>query len=352
MTSKKSVLITGAQGYLGTKLNNHLVDKGYNVNGIDTGTFKACNLGSLPKESNIITLDSSSLNLSNLKGIDAVIDLASNSNDPTSMTDDLDYYMNGIKASSNLARLCKENGVRYIFPSSCSIYGSTLEICKEESPPRPLTAYSKSKVIIEEELSRLSDEAFSPVALRLGTVFGYSPRMRFDIVINMFAGMLLTNNRIALNSNGKAWRPHLYIDDVLRTIESVLDGTFPPRELTVLNVGNEKNNLTILEAAIKMAKYFAGSSVSTSVGELSDLHSDKKVKNGVDARNYQVSFKKIRSMFPTQEKFTGFEQGFLQLVSDLKECKLSSSDFFSKKFYRLQYLSEENRGQESNQILK
>lgn len=341
MVSKMKVLITGAQGYLGTKLNNYLVCKGHQVIGFDTGVFKNCTLGDLPKENNILTLDANRIQSSHLKEVDVVIDLASNSNDPTSMTDNLEYYMSGIIASQNLAKLCKEHGVRYIFPSSCSVYGSSSETCSEETTTRPLTAYSKSKVIIEEELSRLSDEVFSPIALRLGTVFGYSPRMRFDIVLNMFAGMLLTTNRIDLNSNGKAWRPHLFIDDVLRTMESVIHGIFPAGELTVINVGDEANNLTIIEAARKMAKYFPGSSVSTNQESLFDLHSDKKIKNGVDARNYQVSFEKIRSTFPAQGKFISVEEGSMQLVSELREYGLSYETFLSKNFYRLQYRSSD-----------
>ena len=110
--------------------------------------------------------------------------------------------------------MCKNLGIRFLFPSSCSVYGIGDGILNEDGATFPQSAYSLNKIQIEQELSELADDSFSPIALRLATVFGLSPRMRFDLVINMLCGMAVTSKKVALNSDGQAWRPHLHIEDV------------------------------------------------------------------------------------------------------------------------------------------
>ena len=100
----------------------------------------------------------------------------------------------------NIAEICKQRGIRFIFPSSCSVYGvGSNDLLTENNEVKPQTGYSLNKVQIEDDLRALGDNNFRPIALRLATVFGYSPRMRFDVVINMFVGMALTEGRIMLN---------------------------------------------------------------------------------------------------------------------------------------------------------
>jgi nucleoside-diphosphate-sugar epimerase len=336
----KKILVIGSQGYLGTRLIQYLRDFGHTVGGIDLGTFANCLILNDYTESNIIKKDATEISKKDIYGYDVVINLASNSNDPTSSVDPDKYYEPAIFFSEKIALDCKHLGIKYIFPSSCSVYGAaTAGISDENSIPQPITEYSKSKILIEDKLSNLSESNFTPIALRLATVFGFSPRMRFDIVINMFIGMLLTENRIMLNSNGKSWRPHLYIEDAMEAFRCASEWTNNSGKLEVLNVGNNDNNLTIQDSAVSLTKIFTGSQIQYLNPETDNLiFSDNKIINGQDSRDYQVNFNKIYETLPQFNKKTTLIEGAEELTRALKSINFDKKTFLNHKFYRLQYL--------------
>jgi nucleoside-diphosphate-sugar epimerase len=340
----KKILIIGSQGYLGSRLMQYLNKHGYKVGGIDRGTFKSCVLQPYVEEPENIQKDACLVSKDDIQKFDCVINLASNSNDPTSSVNPDEYYQPGVIFTIKIAKMCKELGIKYIFPSSCSVYGSSDSgICYEESITNPITAYSKSKIEIEENLSRIANKDFTPIALRLATVFGYSVRMRFDIVINMFIGMLLTDNRIILNSNGNSWRPHLFIDDAMEAFRCAIEWNVNSGKLEVLNVGCNENNQTILQSALELCKLFPGSTVDYLNDEKDPLiFSDRKILNGKDARNYQVNFDKIYSKLPGFKKKTQLMSGAIELIKTLKSLGLDKKTFLDNKFYRLQYLESHN----------
>jgi len=336
----KKILVIGCQGYLGTRLIQYLRDFGHKVGGIDLGTFVNCLILNDYIENNIIRKDATELSKQDIYGYDVVINLASNSNDPTSSVDPNKYYKPAILFSEKIASDCKDLGIKYIFPSSCSVYGAAnTEISDENSIPQPITAYSKSKILIEDKLSNLSESNFTPIALRLATVFGFSPRMRFDIVINMFIGMLLTDNRIILNSNGKSWRPHLYIEDAMEAFRCASEWNNNSGKLEVLNVGNNENNLTIQESAVSLTNLFTGSQIQyLNPDKDNSIFSDNKVINGKDSRDYQVDFSKIYRTLPQFNKKTTLIEGAEELIRKLKSINFDKESFLNHKFYRLQYL--------------
>ena len=140
-------------------------------------------------------------------------------------------------------------GVKFIFASSCSVYGIGKDHhLNEDSPINPQTLYSLNKAQIENDLRAISGATFSPIALRFATVFGPSPRIRFDLVINMFAGMAVTDGVIVLNSDGLAWRPNLHILDACHAIRSAIELNNKDG-LLVMNVGSEENNMSIIDLA-------------------------------------------------------------------------------------------------------
>jgi nucleoside-diphosphate-sugar epimerase len=145
--------------------------------------------------------------------------------------------------------MCKKLGIRYIFPSSCSLYGIGEVALDEESPTNPQTPYSLNKLQIEQDLAALADKTFSPIALRLATVFGISPRIRFDVVINMLCGMAVAQKQVVLNSDGQAWRPHLEIQDACEAFRCCIEWNYQDGKLMVLNVGRNDNNWKILDVA-------------------------------------------------------------------------------------------------------
>ena len=165
--------------------------------------------------------------------------------------------------SLRLAKMCKTRSIRFVFASSCSVYGTGSDSeLTEESPTSPQTHYSLNKLQIEQDLEFLSDESFSPIALRFATVFGISPRIRFDIVINMFVGMALTEGKIVLNSDGLAWRPNIHINDVCKAILLAIHSDYSRPELLILNVGDSRNNIRIIDLASQVSSLVPSSEVA------------------------------------------------------------------------------------------
>lgn len=344
----KRILVIGNQGYIGSRLTPFLAERGYSVKGIDLGRFENCKLSGFHKEISTIRKSAKDISLDDLLHFDAVINLAGNSNDPENHSDPDKYYREGEDFSINIAKYCKELGIKYIFPSSCSVYGASEGICDEESSLKPLTAYSKSKVSIEDKLAELSSTDFTPIVLRLATVFGYSPRMRFDIVINMFAGMLITSNEIILNSDGLSWRPHLYIDDACSAFACAVDWEINSGEMEVLNVGNNANNLTIRDAAEKMMEMFPKSNLRLITnGEA--IFADKNVNNGKDLRDYRVNFDKIYDRLPAFYAKTNILSGTNSLINNLIEAGITKELFADDKFYRLRFLEKSSWASKKNE---
>ena len=187
----------------------------------------------------------------------------------------------------------------------------------------------------------MSDNNFSPIALRFATVFGYSPRMRFDVVVNMFVGMAVSAQEITLNSNGQAWRPHLYIDDACESIHRAIGCDYNHGELLVLNVGNNSNNVRIIDL-VSILKGIVPSLKLEVMGQHSnsncDLFADRKIKNGIDVRTYKVDFSKIEKIFPGYVAGVSLQEGISKLYTKLKEIQLDNRKFKDRGFYRLQQL--------------
>ena len=341
--SKKKILIIGNQGYLGSRLSDFLSNKNYYCEGIDTGYFKN------NKIINVSTIktkkkSASQVNKNDINGFDEVIMLAAFSNDPIGELSAKKFYKPTVTYTINIAKICKSLGVRFIFPSSCSVYGYGKKTFTETSRLRPLTHYSKNKVEIEKKLLKISNKNFKPIILRFATVFGLSPRMRFDIVINMFAGMAITNKKIILNSNGLAWRPHVHIDDVCMMFEKFINIDLNKNIKFIFNVGSNINNCRIIDLIKFLKKNIKDLSINflhKSPLEKNDLFKDKKIGHlGMDKRSYVVSFNKLNLLFPSLKFKYGLENGISKLIIDLQKIKLKKNIFESYKFYRMQALKK------------
>ena len=170
----------------------------------------------------------------------------------------------------------------------------------EDGPANPQTGYSLNKLQIEQGLAELAGPNFSPIALRLATVFGCSPRIRFDVVINMLSGMAVSQGKVILNSNGQAWRPHLYIEDVCEAFRCCVEWDYDGEELLVLNVGRNDNNWRIIDIAKKIQQEIDGCKLeflSQKSTEQDELVKDRKIQDGVDKRTYQVNFDRIHQHY-------------------------------------------------------
>jgi nucleoside-diphosphate-sugar epimerase len=216
------------------------------------------------------------------------------------------------------------------------------ELLTERSATYPQTSYSSNKLQIESDLQSISGGGFSPIALRFATVFGASPRIRFDVVVNMLTGMAVSSRSIVLNSNGLSWRPNLHILDACQAIRCAIALDYRGNELLIVNVGADEANLQVLDIAKIIQKNIPKCELKY-LSENPELDAeglirDRKVKNGGDTRSYKVSFEKIKKIMPDFECQWSVEKGVNDMVELFERLSFSSVLFKSRGFYRLQHL--------------
>lgn len=330
------VLVTGINGYIGTVLGQELLKAGHAVTGLDTDYYAEAWLYDMPGFRKIDTVfkDIRDVTKSDLEGFDAVVHLAELSNDPVGENDpELTYQINHL-GTKKLIDTAKEAGVkRFIYYSSCSVYGASDKVLDETSETNPLTAYAKAKVLNEKYILDVADRTFTPIIFRNATVYGPSPRLRFDLAVNNLAGLAYTTKEIKMDSDGTPWRPFIHILDVCQATLIALSAPIESINKQIVNVGDTSSNYQIKDIAEVIKKVFAGSKVSLN-------------KEGADKRNYKVNFDKIKEVLPGFVCRNDIEKGARELLSVFDEIKLSKEDFASKDYTRLKqikYLKDTGR---------
>jgi nucleoside-diphosphate-sugar epimerase len=249
----RTVLVTGGAGYIGCVLTERLLERGYRVRVLDRLYWGEGPLTGVRDRIELEVADVRELHASALDGIDAVLHLAGLSNDPTAEYDpEANWQMNAL-GSEALGRACVERGIeRLVFASSCSLYdGLPPGMHDETAPIEPHGAYSTSKRYAEEKLLELEADGLQPVILRNGTVYGYSPRMRFDLVVNTFVKDALVGERLSLHGGGWMWRPLVDVRDAADAFIAALEA---PAELVSGEVFNVlHSNYQIRELAMLVA---------------------------------------------------------------------------------------------------
>ena len=324
------VLVTGNLGYVGTVMTPLLEREGHDVRGLDTGYFDRCVMGDLGASgvSHQLNRDLREVESSDVAGVDAVVHLAGLSNDPTGDLDPRLTEAINLEGTLRLAQVAKRVGVsRFLFASSCSIYGQgDGGALTEDAEFNPLTAYARSKVAAEAGLHRLADTSFSPVYLRNATAFGFSPRLRFDIVVNNLTGWAFTTGQVKLLSDGRAWRPLVHVEDMSRAFAAALRA---PRERVhdlALNVGREQDNFQIRDIAEAVAKVVPNCRVTYAEGA------------SADNRNYNVSFARINERLPEFQPQWDVVKGIRQLYAAFQRHGLTYEQFAGREFTRLKQL--------------
>src|SRR3989338_1024456 len=349
MTTKKKVLITGAQGYIGSVLVPYLRDHGFDCVGYDTGFFADCLLYAAD-DSPVIRKDMRDFSPADLNGIEAVVHLAAISNDPLKNFDPGSVYGPVRQYSRTLAERCKAAGVRLIFASSCSVYGQgQSEMLDESSPTDPRIPYSLNKLQIEADLKEISDQTWAPIILRFATLFGPSPRMRFDIVVNMLTAMAFTTKKIIMNSDGLAWRPVVHIQDVCQAIRHAIDFEGALARPLVLNVGKTSENYTVRQLAELIQSAVPGSAIEYLAEQKTplagaELIADRKIQNPTHTHTYRVSFERIKEVFSGFECEWPVRRGVTQLLEVFTRLPLTAQQFHDINFYRLQKIESLQSG--------
>jgi nucleoside-diphosphate-sugar epimerase len=279
------VLVTGGGGYIGLELCRRLLERGDRVRVVDRFFFGSAPLEALgaafPGALDIVTGDVRDGDDAWLDGIDGVSHLAGLSNDPTAeYNPDANWQMNAV-ATERLAEACKRRGVtRFVFGSSASVYdGLGPGMFDERTPVEPRGAYSVSKRYAEEALLALAGSRFAPTILRQGTVYGYSPRMRFDLVVNTFVRDAIVRQKLFLHGGGWQWRPLVDVSDVARAHVIVLDAPAERVGGEIFNLMQENYQVRQLAMLVAGSLLLLGRSVRLEDAPLPAIVRDYRMTN-------------------------------------------------------------------------
>ncbi len=323
----KKILVTGSEGYIGSVLMPMLNREGYEITGLDSCYYSEGNLtNEILLSYKIIRKDIRDTTAADFAGFDTVIHLAALSNDPLGkLNEELTFEIN-YKASVEIARYAKEAGVkRFIFSSSCSLYGASDKILTESDNANPQTAYGKSKILAENEIVKLAGNEFSPVFLRNATAFGISPRMRFDIVVNSLTGFAKTEKVVKILGDGTPWRPLVHVNDICKAIILSLKAPKSAIHNQAFNIGSSNENYQIKTIAEKIKVFY------------SDCKIEIVKKNAGDTRNYIVSFEKAEKLLGFKPDYT-LSYGIKELKNSYEKINLTKEVFDCRLYTRLKQI--------------
>src|SRR5689334_4952860 len=323
------ILVTGHLGYIGSILVRLLLDQGQDVVGLDIDYFRNSTFGN-SGFTPIATIhkDIRDVTARDLADFDCVLHLAGLCNDPLGdLLPEITMAIN-YRASVQLATLAKTAGVkRFVFSSSCSVYGAAGEDWVDEtSRPNPVTPYGVSKLLAEHDVSMLADDDFTPVFLRSATAYGFSPRIRFDLVLNNLTAHAFTSGKVLLKSDGMSWRPIVHIEDIGRAFVAALEAPAETVHNEIFNVGITTENYRIREIAEIVETTVPGSHVEFAAGA------------GPDKRTYRVDCSKISRLLPKFRPQWTARRGARDLYSRYNEYGLLLEDFEGARYQRLAYL--------------
>lgn len=323
------VLLTGHDGYIGTVASEALRAAGHEVLGLDAGLFAGCGLAEPPPAPPTPTgadrIDVRDVTPDMLRGIDAVVHLAALSNDPLGTLDeDLTYAINH-RASVQLARAARDAGVeRFVFASSCSLYGAAGDAHLDETAGfAPITAYGASKVRTEQDVAPLASDDFSPTFMRNATVFGASPRLRGDVVVNNLTAVAFATGHVLMKSDGTPWRPLVHVRDVARSIVAVLAAPREAVHAQSFNVGRTEENYRISEVAEIVREHVPGTRITYADGA------------GPDPRCYRVDCSKLAAVVPDAVPRLTVADGVRELLEAFAEHGMTQEDLEGPRYTRL-----------------
>jgi len=308
----KTVLVTGGAGYVGSGLVPALLNNGYKVRVLDRMIFTENSLLGVKDKVEIIKKDIRNVGSEIMKNVWAVIHLAAFATEPTAQYNPrLTDLVNHI-ATAKLAKMAKKEGVeRFIFASSCSIYFTYTTplippFYKETEKINSISPYSISKKAAEESLLELADENFSPIIFRKGTIYGLSPRMRYDLVLNSFVKDAFLRHRLTVNAGGQIWRPLVDIQDIVWAHLKALEMPLDKIGGKIFNICNENWNIIELAEMVKRI-----------LKEKKNIDIKIDVQPTGITRNYQADnslFKQIFQFIPQRT----LEEAILEIYSFLE----------------------------------
>ena len=324
------VFVTGHRGYIGAHLVDLLKQGGHYVTGCDLNLFDGCGWEPVVRPDKELIKDVRQISPTDIEGHDCIMHLAAISNDPMGDLDpELTFSVNR-DGSINLARLARQTGVgRFLFSGSCSVYGQGEKLDLDENAAfNPITAYAKSKIDTEREVSLLADDHFSPVFLRNSTAYGHSPMLRIDLVVNNLLGCAVARGDIRIMSDGTPWRPLIHCRDIARAFIAIMNAPRQAVHNRAINIGANNENYQVKDI---------GDLVRKSVPHANIVYTGEV---GADPRNYRVNFDLLGKLLPDFKLEYSLAAGMEELHKKYLEHKFSQADFDGDQFVRLRTLKK------------
>lgn len=344
----EDVLVVGGAGYIGSVLTQQLLDKGYRVRILDLELFGRDSLESMIKHPRLQYLRGDFRNVEDvvkaLHGVDAVIHLAAIVGDPACALDSETTIAVNYAAARMIAQLARANGIsRFVFASTCSVYGASDDIMTEESPLNPVSLYATTKIDAERVLLEAADHVFQPTILRFATAYGWSFRPRFDLVANLFSAQAVTDKHIRV-FNGVQWRPFVHTRDIARACVMAIEAPLADVGGEIFNVGDHSQNYTLQQLGKIVADCMPGTFV-------------EEIENADDRRDYRVDFSKIQRVLGFHASVP-LEEGVREMVEAVRGGKVTDwrdpvySNVKTLKEQGLNLLKFERDGAEGSEELK
>ena len=344
----KHILITGNMGYVGPNVVRQL-RKAYpnaRLSGFDIGYFAHCLTGVTFLPEHMVDTqhfgDIRQFPAELLQGIDAIVNLAAISNDPMGKAYEQVTMDVNCHAAVDLARQARQAGVgAFVFASSCSVYGAASnEPRREQDELNPLTAYARSKIETETDLTALASDDFRVTCLRFPTACGMSDRLRLDLVLNDFCAAAVANGRIEILSDGTPWRPLIDTKDMARAIDWAIGRGPEGGAFLAINAGRNSSNYQVVELAEKVRNHLPTTEISIN----QDAAPDK--------RSYQVNFDLYERLAPDHLPQCSLEQSIEELCSGLQAMRFDDGNFRESENIRLRVLGAHRESGRLDQALR
>jgi nucleoside-diphosphate-sugar epimerase len=325
----KSVLLIGGAGYVGSALLPKLLDAGFRIRLLDAFIFGHEPIAAYEDHPNLEIVEADFRRLDKvvaaMNGMDAVIHLGAIVGDPAcALNEELTIEVN-VLATKMIAEVAKGHGIRrFIFASTCSVYGACDQTLDERSSLNPVSLYARSKVACEKVLLEMKEDHFSPVVLRFGTIYGLSGRTRFDLVVNLLTAKAVVDRVITVFGSDQ-WRPFLHVQDAAKAVFLSLNASSDALSPTIFNVGSDEQNYTLGEV---------GEIINRRVPRARLLLDD----SNDDRRNYRVNFGRIRRELRFRPDWT-LDQGIRQVLAAFENGAID--DYTEARYSNVKFISEE-----------